>query len=210
MAEAVEERETRLAGEYETINRVEQAEEKYLNLVLINKESTTSLETYARFCLRHHKYDQAFALYSRINASAHEFKYRLILALFRIHRGREKEAAKVLQELEREESHSTEEKIIIHQLLALVEERLGQEKASERHTALAEKYFQMKNNPAIRINPPKNPYIEPAPKVPKPGRYVSQLSQQESQEIRLSLMQYFIEYNFFGLARGYLPKLSEG
>ncbi len=91
-----------------------------------------------------------------------------------------------------------------------MEERLGQEKASEKHTALAEKYFQMKHNPAIRINPPKNPYLDPTPKVPKPGRYVSQLSQQESQEIRLSLMQYFIDYNFYGLARGYLGKLSDG
>lgn len=91
-----------------------------------------------------------------------------------------------------------------------MEERLGQEKASEKHIALAEKYFQMKHNPAIRINPPKNPYLDPAPKVPKPGRYVSQLSQQESQEICLSLMQYFIDYNFFGLARSYLVKLSDG
>lgn len=88
------------------------------------------METYARFCLRHHKYDQAFALYSRINSNSHEFKYRLILALFRIHRGRDKEAAKLLADLEIEENHTTEEKIIIHQLLALVEERLGQEKAS--------------------------------------------------------------------------------
>lgn len=68
----------------------------------------------------------------------------------------------------------------------------------------------MRNNPAIRINPPKNPYIDPAPKVPKPGRYVSQLSLQESQEIRLMLMQYFIDYSFFALARGYLSKLADG
>lgn len=95
-------------------------------------------------------------------------------------------------------------------MLALVEERQGQEKASEKHIALAEKYYQMKNNPSIRINPPKNPYIDPTPKVPKPGRYISQLSAQESQEIRLSLMQYFIDYNFFGLARGYLNKLTDG
>ena len=87
---------------------------------------------------------------------------------------------------------------------------MGQEKASERHIALAEKYYQLKNNPSIRINPPKNPYIEPAPKVPKPGRYVSQLSVQESQEIRRSLMQYFIDYSFYGLARSYLSKLADG
>jgi hypothetical protein len=70
MAEVEEERETRLAYEYETINRVDQAEEKYLNLVLLNNQSTPSLEAYARFCLRHRKYDQAFALYSRINAGS--------------------------------------------------------------------------------------------------------------------------------------------
>jgi hypothetical protein len=68
----------------------------------------------------------------------------------------------------------------------------------------------MKNNPSIRINPPKNPYLDPTPKVPKPGRYASQLSMQESQEIRLLLLQYFIDYNFFGLARGYLNNLAEG
>lgn len=43
MAEQEEERETRLANEYETINRVEQAEEKYLNLVLLNNQSTHAL-----------------------------------------------------------------------------------------------------------------------------------------------------------------------
>jgi hypothetical protein len=68
----------------------------------------------------------------------------------------------------------------------------------------------MKNNPSIRINPPKNPYVEPTPKVPKPGRYVSQLSMQQSQEIRLLLLQYFIDYNFYGLARDYLNNLAEG
>jgi hypothetical protein len=41
---------------------------------------------------------------------------------------------------------------------------------------LAEKYFQIKSNPNIKINPPKNPYAEPVPKIPKPGKYISQLS----------------------------------
>lgn len=39
----------------------------------------------------------------------------------------------------------------------------------------------MKTNPHLKINPPKNPYLEPAPKVPKPGKYVSQLSITEDQ-----------------------------
>lgn len=46
---------------------------------------------------------------------------------------------------------------------------------------LAEKYFQMKSNPNLRINAPKNPYIESIPRIPKPGKYISQLSIQESQ-----------------------------
>lgn len=33
----------------------------------------------------------------------------------------------------------------------------------------------------MKINPPKNPYVEPTPRVPKPGKYISQLSQHESQ-----------------------------
>ncbi len=68
----------------------------------------------------------------------------------------------------------------------------------------------MKTNPSIRINPPKNPYLQPVPKVPKPGRYVSQLSMQEAQEIKLILMDYFIEYNFYSLASGYISKIGEG
>ena len=39
----------------------------------------------------------------------------------------------------------------------------------------------MKTNPHLKINPPKNPYLEPTPKVPKPGKYVSQLSITEDQ-----------------------------
>lgn len=90
ISESKEDREVRLAGEYETINRLEQAEEKYLNLVLIHNQSVTSLEHYARFCLRNGKFDQAFALYSKINESSHEFKHKLIFGIFQVHRGRER------------------------------------------------------------------------------------------------------------------------
>jgi hypothetical protein len=33
---------------------------------------------------------------------------------------------------------------------------------------------------------------------------------QEAQEIKLILMDYFIEYNFYSLASGYISKIGEG
>lgn len=66
----------------------------------------------------------------------------------------------------------------------------------------------MKTNPQLKINPPKNPYLEPTPKIPKPGKYVSQLSGQEAQDMRLGLMNYFVDYGFFKLGKDYLEKLS--
>jgi len=60
----------------------------------------------------------------------------------------------------------------------------------------------------MKINPPKNPYIEPTPRVPKPGKYISQLSHQEDQDMRYALMNYFIDFNFYQLAKDYLPKLA--
>ena len=30
---------------------------------------------------------------------------------------------------------------------------------SEKYLAMAEKYFQIKKNPHLKINPPKNPYL---------------------------------------------------
>lgn len=59
----------------------------------------------------------------------------------------------------------------------------------------------------MKINPPKNPYLEPTPKVPKPGKYISQLTQFDSQEMRYELMNYLVDYNFYQLAKEYLPKL---
>ena len=96
---------------------------------------------------------------------------------------------------------------MVHNLLSFLFERLGEEKKSEKHLALAEKYFQMKKNPHLKINPPKNPYLEPTPRIPKPGKYVSQLSLQDSQDMRLTLMNYFIDYGFYKLAKEYLKKL---
>lgn len=69
-----------------------------------------------------------------------------------------------------------EEKSMVHNMLSFLFERLKEEKKAEKHQALAEKYFQMKSNPHLKINPPKNPYLEPVPRIPKPGKYVSQLS----------------------------------
>ena len=67
----------------------------------------------------------------------------------------------------------------------------------------------MKKNPHLKINPPKNPYLEPTPRIPKPGKYVSQLSLQDSQDMRLTLMNYFIDYGFYKLAKEYLKKLQK-
>ena len=67
----------------------------------------------------------------------------------------------------------------------------------------------MKKNPHIKINPTKNPYVEATPKIPKPGKYVSQLSLQQAQDMRLILMNYFIDYGFFKLAKDYLKKLDK-
>ena len=47
---------------------------------------------------------------------------------------------------------------------------------SEKYLAMAEKYFQIKKNPHLKINPPKNPYLQPKPMIPKPYRYTSQLT----------------------------------
>ena len=67
----------------------------------------------------------------------------------------------------------------------------------------------MKSNPHLKINPPKNPYLEPTPRIPKPGKYVSQLSSTEAQEMRLGLMNYFTDYGFFKLGKDYLKKLEK-
>lgn len=84
----------------------------------------------------------------------------------------------MLTQLEQQEGVTVEEKTTIHLLLSFVYERLGEEKRSEKHLSLAEKYHQLKHNPNLKINPPRNPYLEPAPKVPKPGKFVSALTTQ--------------------------------
>lgn len=107
-----------------------------MNLVLIQDNSLTSLEDYARFCLRHSHYDKAYALYTLIAAQSSEFKYQLILCFFQAQRGREREAVVVLLKLAEGEG-SSEEKALVHDLLSFLQERLGEEKKAEKHQALA-------------------------------------------------------------------------
>jgi hypothetical protein len=103
------------------------------------------------------------------------------LGIFKVHRNRDREAIAMLSELQTKDGVSLDEKITICLLLSFVHERLGEEKRSEKYLALAEKYHQMKYNPNLKINPSVNPYVEPLPRVPKPGKFVSSLTQQESQ-----------------------------
>ena len=110
----------RLANEYEIINKIDKAEEKYINLTLIHNNSLPSLENYARFCLRHNQHDKAFALYSLINQHSKEFKHRFIVVLFKLHRKREKEALSELLKLENEEGISPLEKILINLAFSLI------------------------------------------------------------------------------------------
>lgn len=63
-----------------------------MNLVIINNHSLQSLESYARFCLRHAYYDKAYALYKQVAEQSADFKNQLIICLFQAHRGREREA----------------------------------------------------------------------------------------------------------------------
>lgn len=67
----------------------------------------------------------------------------------------------------------------------------------------------MKENPNLKFKPVPNPYLEPRPKVPKPERYVSQLTHSQSQEIRLTLANFFCDLNLFNLVRLYLQKLED-
>ena len=66
VAETKEECETRLAQEYEIINKIPEASAKHINLVILNNNSLESLEHYARFCLRNAYHDKAYALYNQI------------------------------------------------------------------------------------------------------------------------------------------------
>lgn len=66
----------------------------------------------------------------------------------------------------------------------------------------------MKKNPYIKFTPVENPYELPKPAVPKPERYVSQLTQVQSQEIRLAFAHFLAEHNLFNLLEDYLPKLD--
>jgi hypothetical protein len=97
--------------------------------VLINNNSLTSLESYARFCLRHAWYDKAYAIYSQIAAQSNEFRHKLVISFFQAQRDREEEAVKVLDGLAQGEG-SPEEKSLVHNLLSFLFERLGEEKKS--------------------------------------------------------------------------------
>lgn len=73
-------------------------------------------------------------------------------------------------------SCQTVNKINYSLLLSFMHERENDIKSSEKYLANAERYFKMKNNPNMKFISVQNPYELPKPKVPKPERYISQLS----------------------------------
>ena len=60
------ERELRLASEHEIIHLLDKAEENYLNILLANEDSTEAKESYAYFCLKSKRFDEAYLLFSQI------------------------------------------------------------------------------------------------------------------------------------------------
>lgn len=61
----------------------------------------------------------------------------------------------------------------------------------------------------MKFIPTENPYELPKSKVPKPERYISQLSHGESQEIRLNFITMLSELNLYNLVSEYLGKLED-
>lgn len=88
VSESKEEKEGRIAEEYETVNNVKKAEEKCLNLVLLHNQSIQSLEKYANFLIKNQKFDPAYEIYKKINQKSTEFNHRFILCLFMVQRRR--------------------------------------------------------------------------------------------------------------------------
>lgn len=70
----------------------------------------------------------------------------------------------------------TGNKINYNMLLSFMYEQEGDIKNSEKYLAVAERYYKVKKNPHLKFTPPENPYVLPRPAVPKPERYLSQLS----------------------------------
>lgn len=72
------------------------AEEKYLNLVLLNRKSIEALYKHQLFLAKIGKLDQAYELCKIINLKENQFMFRFALALFMVQRRRTKEVLKML------------------------------------------------------------------------------------------------------------------
>ena len=178
-----------------------------MNLVALGN-SLEAKEAYARFCLRHHDYDKAYALYTQLLREEATFDRQLLVTLFLLQRERTSEAIDSLLRLE-EEDLNPAQKVSVHHLLCYAYKRADQQKKSEKHLGLAEKYYLFQSNPNMRINQVHNPYVEPTPRVPKPDKFVSQLSLGQSQEIKEQLLGLFLEHDFTALAQDYLPQVPD-
>lgn len=67
-----------------------------MNLVLLNKQSPSSLEKYAQFLIKNKKFDMAYEIYKKINKNSEDFNHRFILCLFMVQRKRLKEVLQTL------------------------------------------------------------------------------------------------------------------
>ena len=126
-----------------------------------------------------------------------------------IQRRRTASALDLLNSLIESEESKIDDKILCNLLLSFMYERDENIKECEKYLALAEKYYKIKQNPHLKLNPPENPYEEPKPKVPKPERYTSQLTHGQSQEIRLNFITLLSNLNLYDLIAQYMNKMED-
>lgn len=188
VSESAEDRCIRISVEYEIINRLEEAEQNLQNLTLMNPKSDSYLAVYVNFCLRHKQFDTAESLLERLLKINDSLENRTIYGILLLRRTRYKEAMLVIRGLLDDQAATTQQKMVYNQLAAMVLQKQGESKQSEKFKTMAEKLYKIKLNLPVKLDEQEDPYVEPRPKIPKPAKTVSLLTPEQEEELESGLL----------------------
>lgn len=153
VSESSEDKYIRIAVEYEIINRLAEAELNLQNLLLSSPANESYVALFVSFCLRHKRFDAAECQLERLlKAGDNSLENRTLVAILLLRRGRFKESIKLILEMLEDSRATCQQKVVYHQLAALVREREDDKKQAEKHRTMAEKLYKVKLGLPVKLD----------------------------------------------------------
>ncbi|CAD8072535.1 unnamed protein product [Paramecium primaurelia] len=199
----------RFAEQYETINQVDQALKYYTNMVLVDPKSAT---IFAKYCFKIQRFKAAEQLIQMVRDIEWNKENELLMACLYIRRERFKEATNIVQALLQKEPINT----LFNLLMSFIYKQQGNQNMADKYLRCTQRIFMRtmglltkgfpKQQPDPHVLPNfKQQMIEQQEKAKK----APVLTQEQTDQIQLELIEYFASRSLFDLAEKALVNIKD-